>query len=101
MANEIAEFKITNLTKLNGIANYEKWEPNKVQRVRFEFGTQVLESLDDSELENECNRCDYPMSADNIDIINKRPCHVQCPSDSKNVVYMPGFKAVGKFRILK
>jgi hypothetical protein len=98
MANEIADFKITSLTALKGVARYNRWAPNKEQRVRYEFGVVVLNECG---LSNECARCDYPMTADNVDVINNTTVHVECPKESLYIVPMVGFKPVQNFKIIK
>lgn len=97
MANEIGEFKITSLTALKGVARYNRWAPNKEQRVRYEFGVSVLEGCEC----NECARCDYPMTADNVDVINGKIVHVECPKESIYVVPMVGFRPVQNFKVIK
>jgi hypothetical protein len=97
MANEVVEFNITSLTALKGIARYNRWAPNKEQRVRYEFGVTLL----DNPGPNECSRCDYPMTADNVDVINNKTVHVECPTESQYIVPMVGFKPVQKFKIIK
>ena len=97
MSNEVQTYKITSLVKINQVASYNQWAPNKIARVRLEFGELTIEALDI----NECDSCDFELTADNVDVKLGHAKHVECPKESQIVSPMPGFKAVGKFRILK
>ena len=98
MSNEVQIYKIDSLVKLNQVATYNQWAPNKIQRVRIEFGQYLIDSLSGND---DCNACDFQLTPDNIDVKFGLPRHVECPKESQIVSPMPGFKAVGKFRILK
>jgi hypothetical protein len=88
MANEIITYKITSRAKLNVVARYHGWMPNKIQRVTIEYGDGIIFNLE----YNECSRCDYPMTADNVDSKLGNVQHVVCPKESKMVIPIPGDK---------
>ena len=100
MANEIAEFKIKCVGKLDFTAVYKNWAPSKIQRVRFELGTWLIESLE----VNECSRCDLELTVDNVDSnalsYSKtfEVYHIQCPPEASIVEPMPTHKPPKKSR---
>ena len=87
MANEIAEFKIKCVSKLDFVAAHKKWTASKIQRVKFELGTFLIEKLE----VNECSRCDLELTPDNVDsdaysmATEYDVFHIKCPPEA-NIV---------------